>query len=103
MMSVLQDAVPIATLIFVVSSMIAMGLGLKISEIAAPLRNLRLVSLSLLANFLLMPAVAVLLAKVLRLDEPFGIGLLLLGAAAGGHSYRNWPKSPRGIWPSRSR
>ncbi|KUI01439.1 transporter [Mycolicibacterium acapulense] len=83
MMAVLQHAVPIATLIFVVSSMIAMGLGLKIGEITAPLRNLRLVSLSLLANFLLMPAVAVLLAKGLSLDESFGVGLLLLGAAAG--------------------
>jgi BASS family bile acid:Na+ symporter len=83
MMAILQQAVPIATLIFVVSSMAAMGLGLKISEITAPLRNMRLVGLSLLANFVLMPAVAVLLAKVLRLDEPFGVGLLLLGAAAG--------------------
>ncbi len=83
MMAVLQHAVPIATLIFVVSSMVAMGLGLKISEITAPLRNLRLVLMSLLANFVLMPAAAVLLAKALRLDEPFGVGLLLLGVAAG--------------------
>jgi len=37
----------------------------------------------LLANFVLMPLAAVLFAKVLRLDEAFGIGLLLLGAAAG--------------------
>ncbi|MEV6137712.1 nuclear transport factor 2 family protein, partial [Nocardia sp. NPDC051990] len=83
MMAILQDAVPIATLIFVVSSMVAMGLGLTISEITAPLRNLRLVAMSLLANFVLMPAAAVLLAKILHLDEPFGVGLLLLGAAAG--------------------
>ena len=83
MMAVLQHAVPIATLIFVVSSMVAIGLGLKISEITAPLRNLRLVLMSLLANFVLMPAAAVLLAKALRLDEPFGVGLLLLGVAAG--------------------
>ncbi|OBC01819.1 transporter [Mycobacterium sp. 852013-50091_SCH5140682] len=83
MMEVLQHAVPIATLIFVVSSMVAMGLGLKISEVTAPLRNLRLVAMSMLANFVLMPAAAVLLAKALRLDEPFGVGLLLLGVAAG--------------------
>ncbi len=83
MMAVLQHAVPIATLIFVVSSMAAMGLGLTIREITAPLRNLRLVAMSLLANFVLMPAAAVLLAKILHLDEPFGVGLLLLGAAAG--------------------
>ncbi len=82
-MEVLEKAVPIATLIFVVSSMVAMGLGLTIAQVTAPLRNLRLVSLSLLANFVLMPACAVVLARVLRLDEPLGVGLLLLGTAAG--------------------
>jgi len=82
-MGTLEKAVPIATLIFVVSSMVAMGLGLKVAQITAPLRNLRLVSLSLLANFVLMPAAAVVLARVLRLDEPLGVGLLVLGVAAG--------------------
>jgi len=80
---VLEKAVPVATLLFVVSSMLAMGLGLTVAQVSAPLRNLRLVSLSLLANFVLMPGAAVLLAKLLRLDEPLGVGLLLLGAAAG--------------------
>jgi bile acid:Na+ symporter, BASS family len=82
-MGILEKAVPIATLVFVVSSMLAMGLGLTVAQVTAPLRNVRLVSLSLLANFVLMPAGAVLLARVLRLDEPLGVGLLLLGAAAG--------------------
>jgi bile acid:Na+ symporter, BASS family len=82
-MGILEKAVPIATLVFVVSSMLAMGLGLTVAQVTAPLRNVRLVSLSLLANFALMPAGAVLLARVLRLDEPLGVGLLLLGAAAG--------------------
>jgi bile acid:Na+ symporter, BASS family len=82
-MGALEKAVPIATLIFVVSSMVAMGLGLKIAQITAPLRNLRLVAMSLLANFALMPAAAIVLARVLRLDEPLGVGLLLLGVAAG--------------------
>ena len=39
--------------------------------------------LALLANFVLMPLGAIALAKVLRLDEPFAIGLLVLGCAAG--------------------
>jgi bile acid:Na+ symporter, BASS family len=82
-MGALEKAVPIATLVFVVSSMLAMGLGLKVAEVTAPLRNLRLVLMSLLANFVLMPAGAVLLARLLRLEEPLGVGLLLLGAAAG--------------------
>jgi BASS family bile acid:Na+ symporter len=37
----------------------------------------------LLANFVVMPLGALALAKVLWLDEPLGIGLLLLGCAAG--------------------
>ena len=83
LMAALEKAVPIATLVFVVSSMVAMGLGLKVAQITAPLRNLRLVAMGLLANFALMPLAAVVLARVLRLDEPLGVGLLLSGAAAG--------------------
>jgi bile acid:Na+ symporter, BASS family len=60
-----------------------MGLGLTIGEIVTPLRNVRLVVLSLLANFILAPAIAIGLGTVLRLEEPFSIGLLLLGCAAG--------------------
>jgi BASS family bile acid:Na+ symporter len=82
-MDILQRAVPFAMLLFVVSSMVAMGLGLAAAQIVAPLRNARLVAMSLLANFVLMPVAAVALARLLRLDEPMGVGLLLLGAAAG--------------------
>ncbi len=79
----MQKATPVAMLVFVLSSMLAMGLGLTVGEIVAPLRNARLVVLSLLVNFVLMPIVALALADLLRLDEPLGVGLLLLGAAAG--------------------
>jgi BASS family bile acid:Na+ symporter len=78
-----QSAISVAMLCFVISSMLAMGLGLTIHEIIAPLRNIRLIVLSLVANFVLMPFVAIALARVLRLDEAFGVGLLLLGTAAG--------------------
>ena len=83
LMDLLSKAATIAMLSFVVSSMLAMGTGLTLARIIEPLRNVRLVLLALLANFVLMPAGAVALAKVLRLDEPFGVGLLLLGCAAG--------------------
>jgi BASS family bile acid:Na+ symporter len=73
----------LAILSFVVSSMLAMGAGLTVAQIVEPLRNARLVALALLANFVLMPLGAFALAKVLRLDEPLGVGLLLLGCAAG--------------------
>jgi BASS family bile acid:Na+ symporter len=79
----IQKAVPFAMLAFVLSSMVAMGLGLTVAQILAPLRNRRLVVLSLLANFVLMPLGALALASVLRLDPPLGVGLLILGLAAG--------------------
>jgi bile acid:Na+ symporter, BASS family len=69
--------------IFVVSSTLGVGLSLTVRQILDPLRNARLVTLSLLANFVLAPAAALALWKVLGLAEPFGIGLLLCGLAAG--------------------
>lgn len=80
---VLERAVPVATVVFVVSSMISMGLGLKIAQLAAPLKNPRLVTMSVLVNFVAVPAGAIAITRILRLDEPFSIGLLLLGVAAG--------------------
>jgi bile acid:Na+ symporter, BASS family len=83
LMDLLNKAATIAMLSFVVSSMLAMGAGLTATQIIQPLRNVRLVVLALLANFVLMPLGALALAKVLWLEEPFGVGLLLLGCAAG--------------------
>ena len=82
-MELMQKAATVAMLAFVLSSMLAMGLGLTVGQISAPLSNARLVVLSVLANFVLMPLGAVALATLLRLDQPLGVGLLLLGTAAG--------------------
>jgi len=82
-MELLSRAASLAMLCFVISSMLAMGAGLTLSQIIEPLRDRRLVLLALLANFIMMPLGAIALAKVLMLDEPLGVGLLLLGCAAG--------------------
>src|SRR6516225_12124919 len=82
-MELLRKVIPVAMLSFVVSSMLAVGVSLTIGQIIAPLRKGRLVTLALLANFVLMPLGALAIAKLLRLDEPLGIALILLGAAAG--------------------
>jgi BASS family bile acid:Na+ symporter len=63
--------------------MMAMGVGFTVRQIIDALRDVRLVFLALLANFVAMPLGALALDKLLRLDEPLGVGLLLLGAAAG--------------------
>jgi BASS family bile acid:Na+ symporter len=63
--------------------MMAMGVGFTVGQIIDALRDVRLVLLALLANFVVMPLAALALDKMLRLDEPLGVGLLLLGTAAG--------------------
>jgi bile acid:Na+ symporter, BASS family len=73
----------ISVVIFVVSSTLGVGLRLTVDEIQRPLRNGRLVALSLLSNFVLAPFVALAIATVMRLDEPLRVGLLLCGVAAG--------------------
>src|SRR5215468_646239 len=82
-MEILSNIVPMAMLAFVLSSMLSMGLSLTVEQILAPLRNYRLIILGLLANFVLMPFAAFGIAKLLRLDEPLAIALLLLGTASG--------------------
>jgi len=73
----------LSVVVFVVSSTLSVGLALTVPQILAPLRNGRLVVLSLVANFVLAPVAAIGLAKLLGLDEPLGIGLLLVGVAGG--------------------
>jgi BASS family bile acid:Na+ symporter len=83
MIEILSKIVPVAMLAFVISSMLAMGLSLTVSEIVTPLRNARLVLLALIANFVLMPLGAFGIAKLLHLKEALAAGLLVLGTAAG--------------------
>ena len=72
-----------SVVVFVVSSTLSVGLALTLQQIVTPLRNGRLVALSLVANFVLGPIVAIGLARLLGLDEPLSIGLLLVGVAGG--------------------
>ena len=82
-MDLLHMVTKAVLLLFVVSSMLAMGLSLTVSQVVASLRNGRLVLLTLLANFVLLPLAALALARLLQLEPPHAIGLLLLGMAAG--------------------
>lgn len=73
----------LAIVTFVLSSMVALGLSLTMSQIVTPLSNLRLVSSALAANFIVAPAAAWAVASLLGLDDSLTLGLLLLGTAAG--------------------
>jgi bile acid:Na+ symporter, BASS family len=71
------------TLAFVITSMFGLGLGLTVGDILAPLKNARLVFLSLVANFLILPAAAWAITRVLPLDSDLRIGVILMSAVAG--------------------
>jgi predicted Na+-dependent transporter len=70
-------------LVFVISSMLSMGLSLTTKQIIDPLRNVRLVVLALVVNFILVPVFAYALTLILPLNESITIGLILLSTAAG--------------------
>ncbi len=73
----------ISGLLFVVTSMLAMSLSLSAQQMTQPLKNARLVILALLANFVLVPLLAYVIIKVIPLEEPLQIGVILLATAAG--------------------
>jgi predicted Na+-dependent transporter len=81
--SALQTLQNLFTLSFVLTSMFGMGLSLTVPQILQPLRNVRLVLLALVANFVIAPAVAFALSKIIPLEQSVQVGLLLLGTAAG--------------------
>jgi BASS family bile acid:Na+ symporter len=79
----LAEISQLATMAFAISTMLAMGMGLTVREVVAPLRNVRLLLAALLVNFLIVPAAAWLLAALLGLAPDLRIGLLLIACAAG--------------------
>jgi BASS family bile acid:Na+ symporter len=73
----------IAFLAFVVATMFGTGLKLTIQQIWQPLRNIRLVFLSLLTNFVLVPLFVYLLLQVIPVNEPVKDGLIIMALASG--------------------
>jgi predicted Na+-dependent transporter len=75
----------VSGLLFVIASMLAMGLALTIPDILASVSNVRLMLLALAVNFVVVPALAYGAAELLISDDHPGLktGLILVGAAAG--------------------
>ena len=73
----------IAFLAFVVATMFGTGLKLTLQQIWQPLRNIRLVFLSLLTNFVLVPLFVYLLLQVIPINEPVKDGFIIMALASG--------------------
>jgi predicted Na+-dependent transporter len=75
--------VQVSMLVFVISSMLAMGFSLTVPAIIAPLKNLKLVVLALAVNFIAVPIAAWGIQQVMNLDQDIYTGLIILATAAG--------------------
>jgi BASS family bile acid:Na+ symporter len=83
MSEILAVIMNLSVLVFVITSMLAMGLNLTVKQIVEPLRNTRLVILALIANFILVPILAYLIISVISLEQGLATGLILIATAAG--------------------
>ena len=83
MNEILETLAALSVLVFVIGSMLSMGLSLTLAQIIEPLKNARLVILALVANFILVPLLAYAITWVIPLDAPVRTGLILLSTAAG--------------------
>ena len=83
MSEILTVIAQVSVLTFIISSMLAMGLSLTMKQIVEPLRNTRVVILALVANFILVPALAYLITLLIPLDDDLATGLIIVATAAG--------------------
>ena len=87
MSEILTVIAQVSVLTFIISSMLAMGLSLTIKQIIDPLRNARVVILALVANFILVPALAYLITLLIPLDDDLATGFC--------PSWCRWPRATR--------
>lgn len=67
----------------VISNMLSLGMSLTVRQVIEPLRNVRLTVKALIANFVIVPIAALVLARVFFLEQGIVLGLFLLATAAG--------------------
>jgi BASS family bile acid:Na+ symporter len=80
---ILSVITQVGMLLFVVGGMAAMGLGLTVSRIATPLRDVRMVLLLLLVNFVVVPAAAIAATRLLPMEQDAATAVVLVGCLAG--------------------
>ncbi len=77
----LSRLLSITVVIFMIGSLLEMGLKLDLPETRKALRNVNFLVLCLAWSFLLNPALALLLTKTIPLAKPYALGLMFLGMA----------------------
>jgi BASS family bile acid:Na+ symporter len=83
MTEILQTTLSIAVFTFTLTSMLSVGLGYTLKEIFDPLRDWQAVARAIVANFVLVPILALVILRLVPLEPGWQIGLVLLASAAG--------------------
>ncbi len=83
MAAFLQALLSVAIVVFSACTMLVVGLGHTLRDVFGPLRDARAVIRALVANFVLVPLLAYALVRVIPLQQPDVIGLMLIAMAAG--------------------
>jgi BASS family bile acid:Na+ symporter len=79
----LSQALTPVILIYVISGMLALGLSQTVRQIFEPLKNVRLTISAIVASYIILPLLAVSIARLFGLDPSLRYGLVLLAMAAG--------------------
>jgi BASS family bile acid:Na+ symporter len=83
-MDIIPDYLRVLTYLFLIAYMLSVGLETTHGEIQSTLRDSKLTAFALLANWVLVPIVAVILTSIIKIDPDIRIGILLLAIAPGG-------------------
>jgi BASS family bile acid:Na+ symporter len=81
MVELLEKLLGVTIAIFMAGSLLEMGLKLDLKQAGHALRDVRFILAALSWSFAVGPALAVMLARLLPLAEPYALGLILLGLA----------------------
>jgi BASS family bile acid:Na+ symporter len=75
---ILQVVLKISIVLFMVGNMAGLGAEVAMREALAALRNGRFIGMSIVWGWVLCPAFAYLLTKIIPMQQPYAIGLILL-------------------------
>ena len=78
-----QQVANISVLIYIVSTMLSMGLSFFPKQFIEPLKDKKLILKSLVANFIMVPIITYIIIQIIPLQPGLVIGLLLMAAGAG--------------------
>lgn len=80
---ILQQFASFSVLIYIVTTMLSMGLKFFPKQFFEPLKDKSLILKSLVANFILIPVVTYIIVQLIPLQQGLVIGLVLMAAGAG--------------------